>query len=49
MTEPTTPTFPSATAPAASRAEAHLRYLDYFRSVLAAKLEGLPEPEVRSS
>jgi uncharacterized damage-inducible protein DinB len=49
MTKAPTPTFPSPTAPAASRAEVHLRYLDYFRAVLVAKLEGLPETELRSS
>jgi uncharacterized damage-inducible protein DinB len=43
------PTFPSPTAPAASPAEVHLQYLDYFRAVLVAKLEGLPEAELRSS
>jgi hypothetical protein len=53
MTKAPTPTFPSPTAPAASRAEVHLRYLDYFRAVLVAKLEGLsdralpPEPNQR--
>jgi uncharacterized damage-inducible protein DinB len=49
MTQAPTPTFPSPTAPAASPAEVHLRYLDYFRAVLVAKLEGLPEAELRSS
>jgi uncharacterized damage-inducible protein DinB len=43
------PAFPSPTAPATSRAEVHLRYLDYFRAVLVAKLDGLPEDELRSS
>ena len=43
------PIFPSPTAPAASRAGAHLRYLEYFRAVLVAKLDGLPDAELRSS
>src|SRR4028119_2254817 len=43
------PTFPSPTAPAASRTEVHLRYLDYFRAVLVAKLAGLPPDELRAS
>ncbi len=43
MTKAPTPTSPSPTAPAASRAEVHLGYLDYFRAVLVAKLEGLSE------
>jgi uncharacterized damage-inducible protein DinB len=41
--------FPSPTDPADSRAEVLLRYLDYFRSVLLAKLDGLPERELRRS
>ena len=41
--------FPEPTRPADSRAEVFLGYLDYFRSVLAHKLEGLPESELRSS
>jgi uncharacterized damage-inducible protein DinB len=41
--------FPSPTDPAASRTEVFLRYLDYFRDRLVAKLEGLPEPELRHS
>jgi hypothetical protein len=48
MTKAPTPTFPSPTAPVASRAEVHLRYLDYFRAVLVAKLEGLSEAELGS-
>lgn len=43
------PTFPSPTSPAASRTEVHLRYLDYFRAVLVAKLHGLPPDDVRAS
>jgi hypothetical protein len=41
--------FPEPTAPAGSRAEVFLRYLDYFRSCLAAKLETLPTPDLRRS
>src|SRR5450755_2011783 len=41
--------FPEPTAPAASRAEVFLRYLDYFRSRLVSKLDGLPRAELRSS
>lgn len=41
--------FPEPTAPAGSRAEVLLRYLDYFRSALVNKLEGLPEAELRGS
>jgi uncharacterized damage-inducible protein DinB len=41
--------FPEPTAPASSRAEVFLRYLDYFRSRLADKLESLPSAELRSS
>ena len=43
------PPFPSPTMPAASRAEAHLRYLDYFRAVLLATIDGLAPDELRSS
>lgn len=41
--------FPEPTAPAASRAEVFLRYLDFFRSRLVSKLEGLPGGELRTS
>jgi len=41
--------FPEPTTPAGSRAEVFLRYLDYFRSRLAAKLESLPAAELRRS
>jgi len=41
--------FPSPTQPRASRAEVLLGYLDYFRSVVLAKLDGLSEAELRSS
>jgi uncharacterized damage-inducible protein DinB len=50
MAEPPIPTpFPEPTAPAASRAEVFLRYLDYFRSRLAGKLESLPAAELGRS
>ena len=49
MSKDPMPTFPSPTAPAASRTEVHLRYLDYFRAVLLTKLDGLPPHELRSS
>jgi uncharacterized damage-inducible protein DinB len=41
--------FPEPTAPAPSRAEVFLRYLDYFRSCLVTKLEALPAAELRAS
>jgi hypothetical protein len=41
--------FPEPTTPAASRAEVFLRYLDYFRSRLASKLQELPAAELRRS
>ena len=41
--------FPEVTAPASSRAEVFLRYLEYFRSRLASKLEELPAAELRRS
>ncbi|HTS94982.1 MAG TPA: DinB family protein [Streptosporangiaceae bacterium] len=41
--------FPEPTDPAASRAEVFLRYLDFFRSGLVDKLEGLPEGDLRRS
>jgi uncharacterized damage-inducible protein DinB len=41
--------FPEPTAAAASRAEVFLTYLDYFRSTLVAKVEGLPDGEARQS
>jgi len=50
MSEPPIPTpFPEPTAPAASRAEVFLRYLDYFRSRLASKLVALPAAELGRS
>jgi uncharacterized damage-inducible protein DinB len=41
--------FPEPTIPAASRTEVFLRYLDYFRSRLTAKVESLPADEQRRS
>jgi uncharacterized damage-inducible protein DinB len=41
--------FPSPTEPQANRAEVLLGYLDYFRSVVLDKLEGLSESDLRSS
>ena len=43
MSEP----FPSPTIPASSRTEVFLRYLDYFRSRVTAKIEVLPAAEQR--
>jgi hypothetical protein len=41
--------FPEPTAAVPSRAEVFLGYLDYFRSRVVSKLEGLPSSELRSS
>jgi uncharacterized damage-inducible protein DinB len=41
--------FPECTAPADSRAEVFLRYLDYFRGVVLAKVGTLPDAERRAS
>jgi uncharacterized damage-inducible protein DinB len=41
--------FPEPTAPAASRTEVFLRYLDFFRDRLGAKLRSLSDAELRSS
>ena len=41
--------FPSPTTSAVSRAEVFLRYLDYFRSRLVSKIEGLPDSEATKS
>jgi uncharacterized damage-inducible protein DinB len=41
--------FPEPTAPAGSRTEVFLRYLDFFRDRVEAKLRSLPEAELRSS
>src|SRR5215469_10394873 len=41
--------FPEPTSAAGSRTEVFLRYLDYFRDRLAAKLRALPDGELRTS
>jgi uncharacterized damage-inducible protein DinB len=41
--------FPSPTDPQPNRAEVLLGYLDYFRSVVLDKLDGLSEADLRSS
>jgi len=41
--------FPSPTIAIASRAEVFLGYLDFYRASLLAKLDGLPESELRGS
>jgi hypothetical protein len=41
--------FPEPTDPIASRSEVFLGYLDYFRSVLLDKLDGLSDTELRRS
>ena len=41
--------FPSPTERVVSRTEVFLGYLDYFRSVLVSKLDGLPDAELRAS
>src|ERR1700689_2313269 len=41
--------FPEPSNPAGSRAEVFLGYLDYFRSMVLSKVEGLPEIELRQS
>ena len=41
--------FPEPTDPAPSRAEVFLRYLEYFRSELVRRLEGLAQDELRRS
>ena len=41
--------FPSPSVPAADRAEVFVRYLEFFRESLLAKVSGLPEAELRSS
>lgn len=41
--------FPEPTAPTDSRRELFLRYLDYFRSVLVDKLDGLSDEQLRGS
>ena len=41
--------FPSPTVPAAGRTEVFLRYLDYFRETVLAKVSALAEDELRHS
>ncbi|MET8307389.1 DUF664 domain-containing protein [Micromonospora sp. NPDC005173] len=41
--------FPEPTTPAGSRTEVFLRYLDYFRESVAAKVSALRESELRCS
>jgi hypothetical protein len=41
--------FPSPTIPADSRTEVFLRYLDFFRSRVTAKIQAMPDAELRSS
>jgi uncharacterized damage-inducible protein DinB len=41
--------FPAPTTPIASIAEVLLSYLDYYRSALIAKLDGLSESDLRTS
>jgi uncharacterized damage-inducible protein DinB len=41
--------FPEPTGPARSRAEVFIGYLDYFRASVLAKVEALPESELRQS
>ena len=41
--------FPEPTIPIASRSEVFLGYLDYFRSVLLDKLDGLSDTDLRGS
>ncbi|MCO1593593.1 DinB family protein [Micromonospora sp. RHAY321] len=44
-----TTVFPEPTVPAGSRTEVFLRYLDYFRESVLARVSALPEPELRRS
>jgi len=46
---PQLPDFPSPTLPASSRREVLLRYLDYFRAVVIAKVADLPDEQARAS
>jgi hypothetical protein len=41
--------FPSPTLPAAGRSEVFVRYLDYFRETVVAKVQALPDGERRRS
>ena len=42
-------TFPEPTDPVPTRADVFLGYLDYFRSQVVSKIEGLPSVELRRS
>lgn len=46
---PALPDFPAPTVPAGSRREVLLRYLDYFRAVVVAKVADLPGDQARTS
>jgi uncharacterized damage-inducible protein DinB len=46
---PESTAFPEPTAPAGSRAEVFLGYLDYFRGELAGRLRSLPADALRTS
>jgi len=41
--------FPAPTGPAAPRAEVLLGYLDYFRSLVLSKAQGLSDAQLRVS
>src|SRR5580765_2688108 len=41
--------FPSPPIPADSRTEVFLRYLDFFRSRVTAKIQAMPDAELRTS
>jgi hypothetical protein len=41
--------FPEPTAPAGSRTDVLVRYLDYYRAVVLAKVDGLTEAQLRGS
>jgi uncharacterized damage-inducible protein DinB len=43
------PGFPEPTESASSPAEVYLRYLDYFRTGVVARIESMPPAEVRAS
>ena len=47
--EPVSLPFPSPTTPRSSRADTLLAYLDYFRSVVLDKLDGLDDADLRTS
>jgi len=41
--------FPEPTGPPAARAEVLLGYLDYFRSLMVSKVQGLSDDQLRTS